>query len=133
MGKKRVHVLTDRTIKSIEKGLDSQSEAVRESSAKMVAKLFAEDVTRKDDEGLNILLNKMLVNPYDIKVRSFALRLLTDEFAGGNEDTVRILEALQDDPGTIDRHKGEIELALMRMNTDSKVVNAPVSRESITV
>lgn len=125
--KRRVHVLTDSTMKSLDAGLDSQSESVRLDTARTIVRLFGEDVTRYKDEGLNVLVNKMLINPYDKKVRSFALDLLTNQMAKGNDDTPKILEALKNDPYTIDRHKGEAELALVKIQEDTTVANVPIS------
>lgn len=125
--KKRVHILTDSTIKSLDAGLESQSEGVRLDTAKSVVQLFSEDITRYNDKGLNVLVNKMLINPYDKKVRGYALKLLTNQLAKGNEDTPKILEALKNDPYTLDRHKNEIELALVKIQEDTTVANVPTS------
>ena len=129
--KRRVHILTDSTIKSLDAGLESQSESVRLDTAKTVVQLFGEDVTRYNDKGLNVLVNKMLINPYDKKVRGYALKLLTNQLAKGNEDTIKILNALKDDPSTLDRHRGEMELALVKMQEDTTVANVPISGSRI--
>ena len=129
--KRRVHILTDSTMKSLDAGLESQSESVRLDTAKTVVQLFGEDVTRYKDEGLNVLVNKMLINPYDKKVRGYALKLLTNQLAKGNDDTPKILEALKNDPSVIDRHRGEIELALVKIQEDTTVANVPVSGSRI--
>ncbi|MCR5265262.1 MAG: hypothetical protein K6E29_01545 [Cyanobacteria bacterium RUI128] len=125
--KKRVQVLTDRTIEALDKGLESQDQSIRLDTARSVVKLFGEDVTRYKDEGLNVLLNKMLINPYDKKIRSYALNLLTTQMAKGNDETKAILEALKEDPHTLDRHKGDAELALIKMQEDVTIANVPTN------
>ena len=125
--KRRVTVLTDELIKNLDECLDSEDPTLRTSAANTIVKLFGEDVTRGTDEGLNILVNKMLMNPYDKSVRGHALDLLNTNMASGNADTKMILEAIQQDPTAIDRHRDEAKLASYNIDTKTKVVNAPVT------
>ena len=125
--KKRVTVLTDELIQSLDQSLDSERSDIRTSAANTIVKLFDEDITRHDDKALNVLLNKMLLNPYDKSVRGHALDLLNTQMAKGNEDTKVILESLQNDPTAIDRHRDEARLAMMNMAATTTVVNAPIT------
>ena len=125
--KRRVTVLTDELIKNLDQCLDSEDSSMRTSAANTIVKLFGEDVTRGTDKGLNVLLNKMLLNPYDKSVRGHALDLINTNMASGNEDTKLILDAIQQDPYAIDRHRDEAKLALVNIDTQTKVVNAPVT------
>ncbi len=125
--KKRVTVLTDELIKNLDQSLDSDSSVLRTNAANTVVKLFGEDVTRGNDEGLNILLNKMLLNPYDKSVRSHALDLINTNMATGNKDTKAILNSIMQDPQAIDRHRDEARLAMVNIDTKTTVVNAPVT------
>ena len=127
--KKRVTVLTDQLIQQIDADLESPYSVMREDAANRLVKLFDEDPTRHDDKALNVLLNKMLINPYDKKVRGHALNLLSTELAGGDENTKTILLTLKNNPqeyNVLDRHLGDIDLALSHMTTESTVVYKPV-------
>lgn len=127
--KKRVTVLTDDLVKQLDMSLESQDPSVRREGANMVVKLFDEDPTRHGDKALNVLLNKMLINPYDKAIRGHALNLLETELASGDENTKGILIEMKNNPEqyqVLDRHLGEIDLALLHMSADSTVVNKPV-------
>lgn len=125
--KRRVTVLTDELIQNLDQCLESEDSSLRTSAANTIVKLFGEDVTRGTDKGLNVLLNKMLLNPYDKSVRGHALDLINTNMASGNEDTRAILDAIQQDPYAIDRHRDEAKLARVNIDTMTKVVNAPVT------
>lgn len=124
--KKRVTVLTDELIQNLDQCLDSEDSSLRTNAANTIVKLFDEDVTRGNDKALNVLVNKMLLNPYDKSVRSHALNLINTNMATGNDDTKVILESIINDPGAIDRHRDEAKLAYVNIDTQTKVVNAPV-------
>ncbi len=124
--KKRVTVLTDELIQNLDQCLDSEDSSLRTNAANTIVKLFDEDVTRGNDKALNVLVNKMLLNPYDKSVRSHALDLINTNMATGNDDTKVILESIINDPGAIDRHRDEAKLAYVNIDTQTKVVNAPV-------
>ena len=125
--KKRVTVLTDDLIKDLEARLDCDNSVLRTSAANDIVKIFGEDVTRGTDKALNVLLNKMLLNPYDKSVRGHALDLLNTNMASGNEDTKAILEKIMNDGDAIPRHRDEALLAMSRLNTTTTVVNAPIT------
>lgn len=125
--KRRVTVLTDELIKNLDDCLESEDSNLRTSAANTIVKLFGEDVTRGNDKGLNVLLNKMLLNPYDKSVRGHALDLINTNMATGDENTRMILDAIQQDPYAIDRHRDEAKLALVNIDTKTTVVNAPVT------
>lgn len=125
--KRRVTVLTDELIKNLEECLDSEDPSLRTSAANTIVKLYGEDPTRGTDEALSVLLNKMLLNPYEKSVRGHALDLINTNMASGNEDTKLILEAIQQDPSAIDRHRDEAKLARYNIETKTKVINAPVT------
>ena len=127
--KKRVTVLTDQLIQQLDSDLESPYSVMREDAANRLVQLLGEDPTRHDDKALNVLLNKMLINPYDKKVRGHALNALIGELAGGDENTKTILLTLKNNPqeyNVLDRHLGDIDLALSHMTTESTVVYKPV-------
>ena len=60
-------------------------------------------------------------------LRGHALDLINTNMATGNEDTKMILEAIQQDPYAIERHRDEARLARVNIDTKTTVVNAPVT------
>jgi hypothetical protein len=125
--KKRVTVLTDDYIKQLDQFLQSDDTSLREYAASEVIKRLDEDKTRYNDEGLNALVNKMILDPYDHKVRERGLIALDSQLASGNEETKQILELLKTDPNLLDRDRGIIDTALLQMNAQTKIINAPVT------
>ena len=125
--KKRVTVLTDDYIKKLDECLQSQNKEIREYAASEVVKRFNEDKTRYNNKQLNALVNKMLLDPYDNKVRGRGLMVLETQLAKGDENTKQILDFIQQNPNTIDRHKEQIEKVKLQMSANTEMVDAPAN------
>ncbi len=95
--KKEKVILTDDYIKSLENYLNNQNPKVRLSAAKELLERFKEDNTRQNDPALCALLNKVLQDP-KASVRYIALTTLDVGYALGNEETIQILQQLQNKP-----------------------------------
>ena len=127
--KQHVTQLTDGLIQSLDKNLESDNSSSRVDSASTIVRLFNEDPTRHNDKALNALLNKMLLNPYDINVRDYALTLLKTNMASGDENTKKVLEELKANPQQhrlIDRQRADIDSAELHMEEKTQVANVPV-------
>jgi hypothetical protein len=131
--KKRVVILTDEYIQKLDNFLSSDDSELREYAASEVIKRLDEDKTRHDDKALNALINKMILDPYDHKVRERGLLALDSQLASGDENTKTVLNMLKQDPNLLDRDKGIIETALMQMDTKTTLVNSPVATSTGTV
>lgn len=128
--KKRVVVLTDEYIKNLEAYLDSDNEELREYAASEVLQRLQEDKTRYNDKALNVLVNKMIIDPYDHKVRDRGLLAIESQLAGGDENTKNILLMLQQDPNLGDMTKGSIANSLLQLSAKTTMVNEPVAYKS---
>lgn len=128
--KKRVVVLTDEYIKNLEAYLDSDNEELREYAASEVIQRLDEDKTRHDDKALNALVNKMILDPYDHKVRERGLLAIDSQLAGGDENTKTVLEMIKQDPNLKDMDKGMIETCLLQLSAKTTMVNEPVAYKS---
>lgn len=124
--KKRVVVLTDEYIQKLDQFLSGDDMELREYAASEVIKRLDEDKTRYNDKALNALVNKMILDPYDHKVRERGLIALDSQLASGDENTRTILEMVKQDPNLLDRDKGIIETALMQMEAQTTIVNQPI-------
>lgn len=129
--KKRVTVLTDNYIQQLDKYLDNDNTELREYAASEIVKRLDEDKTRYDDKALNALVNKMILDPYDSKVRGRGLYALELGLAKGDENTLPILQKLQNDPELLDRHRLLIEKVMLQMSADTTMVNAPITNNSV--
>lgn len=125
--KQRVVVLTDEYVQKLDKMLESNDKTLREYAASEVVKRFQEDKTRFEDKALNVLVNKMLMDPYDHKVRGRALMLLDNNLASGNDDTLAVLDKISQDPNLLDRDKGKIETCRLQLSAKTTLVNTPIS------
>lgn len=93
--KREIVQLTDDYIRNLEMYLsDTENKDVRLMGAKEVLARLQEDPIRKDDEALNALVNKMLKDPYE-PVKFIAMAALESRAATGNQETVEILEGIQ--------------------------------------
>lgn len=129
MTKQRITILTDEYIKKLDKMLDSNDETLREYAAKEVVQRFDEDKTRHDDKALNALLNKMLLDPYDYKVRGRALNAINIQLAGGDDNTLAILEKISQEPDLEDDVKGKIEACKLQLSATTTLVNTPIQTQ----
>lgn len=125
--KKRVVVLTDEYVQSLDHMLDSENSELREYAASEVIKRLDEDKTRFNDKALNVLVNKMVLDPYDHKVRGRGLYALENQLASGNEDTIKVLEMIKQDPYILERDKGSVEKIMLQLSANTTLVNAPVT------
>lgn len=125
--KKRVTILTDEYLQKLDKMLDGNDTTLREYAASEVVKRFQEDKTRMDDKALNALVNKMLLDPYDHKVRGRGLMLLDTNLASGDDNTMAVLDKISQDPNLQDRDKGKIETCKLQLSAKTTLVNTPVS------
>lgn len=129
--KKRITILTDEYIKKLDKMLDSEDKTLREYAASEVVKRFQEDKTRYNDKALNALVNKMLLDPYDHKVRGRGLMVIDTSLAGGDDNTLAVLDKISQDPNLQDRDKGKIETCKLQLCANTTLVNAPVQTNPI--
>jgi hypothetical protein len=125
--KKRITILTDEYVQKLDKMLDSDDKSLREYAASEVVKRLQEDKTRYSDKALNALVNKMLMDPYDHKVRGRALMLIDTKLASGDENTLAALDKISQEPNLLDRDKGKIETCKLQLSANTTLVNAPVS------
>jgi hypothetical protein len=130
--KKRVTVLTDNYIQQLDQCLQSEDKSLREYAASEVVKCLNEDKTRYNNTQLNTLVNKMLLDPYDSKVRGRGLMALETKLAKGNEETVQILKWIEQDPRALDRHLRQMEKVRLQMSAETTMVNAPVNNGGTT-
>lgn len=92
--KREIVQLTDTYIKTVEGYLNNQNKDIRLMGAKEVLARLQEDDSRKNDPALNILVNKMLQDPYS-PVRFIAMAALESRVATGNRTSVGILQNIQ--------------------------------------
>lgn len=129
--KKRITILTDEYIQKLDKMLDSEDKTLREYAASEVVKRLEEDKTRYNDKALNALVNKMLLDPYDHRVRGRGLMVIDTNLAGGDENTLAVLDKISQDPNLQDRDKGKIETCKLQLSANTTLVNAPVQTNPI--
>lgn len=91
--------LTDDYVKSLENYLNSQDQQVRLLGAKEVLARLQEDDSRKNDEALNALLNKMLQDPYQ-PIKFIAMGAFEARAANGNDESIAILQNIQGQKST---------------------------------
>lgn len=86
--------ITDEYVKSLENYLNNQDKQVRLIGAKEVLARLQEDNSRKNDEALNALLNKMLQDPYP-PIKFIAMGAFESRAASGNNESVELLKNIQ--------------------------------------
>ncbi len=91
---KKVVELTDEYIKTLEGYLKSQDQEVRKMGIVDLIKRFEEDGSRYEDPALTALLNIALQDP-KANNRMLAMSPLSSEVAHGDNNTVSILQGLQ--------------------------------------
>ncbi len=124
MTTKKVVVLTDDYIRSLENYLNNPNREVRNQAANDVVKRFEEDPSRYDDPALNALLNKMLQDPR-AAIRTKAIALVANGSAQGNDYTVQLLNQMQNNQNNKEDALLASE-ALLRMTTRTETVEVPV-------
>ena len=119
--KKKVVVLTDDYIRSLENYLNNSNREIRLQAAQDIVKRFEEDSSRFDDPALNALLNKMLQDPQG-SIRGIALSLITTGSAQGNNYTAQLLNTMQHNQNNKEDALQAAE-ALLRMATKTETID----------
>jgi hypothetical protein len=123
MEKKKVVVLTDNYIRSLENYLNNPNRDVRLHAAREIVNRFEEDSSRFDDPALNALLNKMLQDPQG-SIRGIALSLVSTGAAQGNNYTAQLLNVMKENKSNKEDALQASE-ALLRMATKTETINVP--------
>lgn len=131
--KRRVVMLTDDYIKTLENYLNSQDKSIRLNAAKDVFDRLDEDPSRKDDKALTALVNKMLQDPSQ-EIRLIALSALEGRIVNGDDITVQILKHMQTNPqgqGFDATDAAKILLQMAGQRVDKEVEEDPDKRTKI--
>lgn len=121
---KRVVVLTNEYIMSLENYLNNPNKDIRKMAAKEVISRLYEDKTRYDDAALNALLNKMLQDPND-SIKALAMSAFSSQLASGNDYTVKLLQDIQNNPNSDKNDVIDAANILLLMSGDTKLVYVP--------
>ena len=92
--KREIVQLTDDYIKTLEGYLNNSNKEVRLMGAKEVLSRLQEDDSRKNDVGLNALVNKMLQDPHQ-PIKFIAMAALESRVASGNDTSKTLLQSIQ--------------------------------------
>jgi len=92
--KREIVQLTDDYIKTLEGYLNNSNKEVRLMGAKEVLSRLQEDDSRKNDIGLNALVNKMLQDPHQ-PIKFIAMAALESRVANGNDTSKTLLQSIQ--------------------------------------
>lgn len=126
--KKKVVVLTDDYIRSLENYLNNPNREIRLHAARDIVKRFEEDSSRFDDPALNALLNKMLQDPQG-SIRGIALSLVSTGAAQGNDYTMQLLNVMKQNPSLSNKEDAlQAAEALLRMATRTETVDVPIKQ-----
>jgi len=107
--------LTDEHIKTLENYLNSQDKQERLLGAKEVTARLQEDKTRRNDDALNALVNKMLQDPYQ-PIRFMAMGAIESRMASGNDESVQLLQQLQSTQSSDGQDELKASNALLKMS-----------------
>ena len=118
---KRITVINDDYIKTLEQWLNSEETSNRKSAAKQVLERLQEDKRRYDNPALNALVNKMLQDPSQ-DVRSIALLALDSRLAKGDDYTKGVLEKMTKDNSNFGLDAKQAADILLKMSADTKLV-----------
>jgi len=125
---KRITVINDEYIKTLEQWLNSQDLSERKIAAKHILARLQEDKRRYDNPALNALVTKMLQDPNQ-DIRSIALLTLNTKLARGNEYTQGILRNLTESTACFGLEGKQAREALMNMSESSKLINQRISKD----
>lgn len=131
--KKRVTILTDDYIKNLEQLLTSENSEYREYAAAEVIKRLDEDKTRFNNPQLNALVNKMVMDPFDHKVRGRGLYALENQLASGDANTMSVLQWIKQDPNILERDLGSVDKIMLQLSAQTKLTDAPITSGSTIV
>ena len=124
--KKKVVVLTDDYIRSLENYLNNPNRDIRLHAARDIVNRFEEDSSRFDDPALNALLNKMLQDPQG-SIRGIALSLVSTGAAQGNNYTLQLLDSMKQN--SVNKEDAiQAAEALLRMATRTETIDVPVKQ-----
>ena len=118
---KRITIINDDYIKTLEQWLNSQEESQRNAAAKQVFQRLQEDKRRYDNPALNALLNKMLQDPCH-SVKSLALLSLKSGLAKGDDFTKELLQKIAQDKSNFGMDAKDAESILIKMAADTQLV-----------
>lgn len=71
------------------------------------------------------------MDPYDYRVRGRALTAIDTNLAGGDDNTLAILEKISQEPELQDHVKGKIETCKLQLSANTTLVNEPVQNNPI--
>lgn len=131
--KRRVVMLTDDYIKTLENYLNSQDKSIRLNAAKEVFERLDEDPSRKNDKALTALVNKMLQDPSQ-EIRLIAMSALEGRIVNGDDFTVQVLKQIQANPqgqGFDATDAAKILLQMAGQKVDKEVEIDPDKRTKI--
>lgn len=114
--------LTDQYIQTLENYLRNPSKDIRIMGAKELVKRFSEDESRKNDAALNALLNLTLQDSSS-EVRTLGFAMLNGGVAQGDNNTVQLLQNLQNSSGDFGQDAISANQALLKMS--GKTVKVP--------
>lgn len=119
---RKIVALTDDYIKNLENYLRSPDKELKKFAIKEIAKRFEEDDSRKGNKSLNALLN-LALQAKESSIRGTALSLLNAGVAGGNDNTVQLLNLIQQNGRDNGFEAQEAKTALLKMS--ETVVKVP--------
>jgi len=125
---KRITIINDDYIKTLEQWLNSQEESQRKSAAKQVFQRLQEDKRRYDNPALNALINKMLQDPCHY-VKSMALLSLSSRLAKGDELTKQLLQKIAQDKSYYGIDAEQAESILIQMAADTQLVYEKANKD----
>lgn len=112
---KNVVQLTDDYIKTLENYLRNPNKDIRMMGAKELSKRFTEDDSRRDDKALNSLLNLVLQDK-STGIRAMGLAIANGGLAQGDEQTVQILQNMQNSQSAFGQDALTASEALLKMS-----------------
>lgn len=112
--KREIVQLTDAYISELEKYLSNgKDQSIRLIGAKEVLARLHEDDSRKNDKGLNALINKMLRDK-DSLIRFMAMSALESGDVAGNNESIEILKGIQQQKIENDKKLSESEKVIKK-------------------
>ena len=118
---KRVTILTDDYIKSLESYLHSPDKTIRKSGIREIVQRYEEDNTRYEDPALTALLNIALQDP-DANNRMLAMSAVAGGSAHGDSQTLELLQNLTNSSKLYGQEAQMASSALICAAKDTKLV-----------
>ena len=125
--KRKVVLLSDEYIKTLENYLNSQDIEVRKMGAHKIVDRLEEDSSRKDDPALTALVNKMLQDPA-MSIRAIALSIVESGILSGNNETAEILKNIQSSDKGYGLDATQATSALLQMAEKTVEKEVPVDK-----